>query len=221
VALPARPERPARLERRPARAPKKHRRTQVERREGTIRKLLDAAAETLIEVGYARATVQEICKRAGVSQGGLFRHFATRDDLIIAVTEDIGAQILQSFRTEFEARRGREPSLALAIKLLRDRCRSRPNQVWYELTMASRTNEALRRALAPVALTYYRDIETLAREVAPEVAARFGPDFSILLEMVLAIFDGEALQDMVVPSGTRGERRLDLVLLLLKTMGDV
>ena len=54
------------------------RRTQQERREGTIRKLLDAAAETLIEVGYSEASVQRICARAEVSQGALFRHFASR-----------------------------------------------------------------------------------------------------------------------------------------------
>ena len=38
--------------------------TQEERREATIRKLLDAATEALIEVGYAGASVQEVCARA-------------------------------------------------------------------------------------------------------------------------------------------------------------
>ena len=32
------------------------RRTQEERREGTIRKLLDAATDTLVDVGYAGAS---------------------------------------------------------------------------------------------------------------------------------------------------------------------
>ena len=206
--MPARPERKAPV-----------RRTQAERREGTIRKLLDAAAETLIEVGYARATIQEICDRAGVSQGGLFRHFATRDELIIAVAQDIGRQILETYRAEFAARRDREPSLALAIRLMREQCRSRPNQVWYELAIASRTHEPLRRALVPVAERYYRDIESLAREVAPDLAMRFGKDFPILVEILLSIFDGEAIQEFVVPEDPRGKRRLELVLAMVQALG--
>jgi hypothetical protein len=86
--------------------------------------------------------------------------------------------------------------------------------------MAARTNEELRRALAPVARQYYADIEALAREVAPELAARFGPDFPILLEILLAVFDGEALQDQVIPSPPgRGQRRLELVLTLVQALG--
>jgi hypothetical protein len=69
----------------PPAASAKPRRTQQERRDGTVRKLLDAAAESLIELGYANTSVQEICKRAGVSHGGLFRHFSSRVELMIRV----------------------------------------------------------------------------------------------------------------------------------------
>ncbi len=67
------------------------RRTQEERRETTIRKLLDAATEALIEDGYAAASVQNVCDRAGLSQGALFRHFATREELMVAVGHDVGS----------------------------------------------------------------------------------------------------------------------------------
>ncbi|HEX8953487.1 MAG TPA: helix-turn-helix domain-containing protein, partial [Polyangia bacterium] len=64
------------------------RRTQGERKESTMRKLVDAATEAIIDVGYAEASVQEVCTRAGVSTGGLFRHFASREALMVAVGED-------------------------------------------------------------------------------------------------------------------------------------
>src|SRR4051812_32580691 len=104
------------------------RRTQQERREATSRKGLDAAPDTLIELGYARTPVQAICARAGVSQGGLFRHFATHEDVMVAVGADVGKRILVSYRSEFEALRSREEPLVLAIRLVRDHCRSRLNQ---------------------------------------------------------------------------------------------
>jgi AcrR family transcriptional regulator len=197
-------------------APK--RRTQAERREGTIRKLLDAATDTLIEVGYAGATVQAICARAGVSQGGLFRHFPTREALIAAVGADVGRAILADFRAEFDAQRKREDPLPLAIRLLRAQCGSRPNQAWYELAMAARTNETLRRALAPVAVQYYADIEALAREVAPELALRFGADFPLMVQTVIAIFDGEQLHGFVVGDAAASERRVELVEAFVRTL---
>src|SRR5262249_3164006 len=132
-------------------APPPARRTQQERREGTIRKLLDAATNVLIEEGYANASVQRICARADISQGGLFRHFATREALMVAAAEDVGQKILDGFEQSFESQRsfsfgrssGRattqtesnpnqeQDPLFLALMLVRETCRSRLNQAWY------------------------------------------------------------------------------------------
>ncbi|MDB4993113.1 MAG: transcriptional regulator, AcrR family, partial [Myxococcaceae bacterium] len=127
------------------------RRTQKERREGTIRKLIDAATHTLIEVGYAEASVQRICARAELSQGALFRHFATREALMVAVGEDVGERILERYRKKFLSVPTDEDAVAAAVRLVRDACRSRLNVAWYELSMAARTNDNLKKHLEPVA----------------------------------------------------------------------
>jgi AcrR family transcriptional regulator len=59
-------------------------RTQQQRREETIARLLDASIETIIEIGYARASAAVICKRAGMSVGALFRHYPTIGDFMAA-----------------------------------------------------------------------------------------------------------------------------------------
>ncbi len=187
------------------------RRTQEERRTSTIRKLLDAAAATLIDVGYADASVQTICLRAGVSQGALFRHFPTREALMVAVGEDIGRQTLESYRGEFDESRGSEDSLLLALRLVRSHCRSRANQAWYELAVAARTHEKLRRALEPAAKAYYVRIEALARQLLPDVAARLGDRFGLLVETILAVFDGESMHRFVSDDPKADEARLSLL----------
>ncbi|CNT76913.1 TetR family transcriptional regulator [Mycobacterium tuberculosis] len=48
-------------------------RTQQQRREETVARLLQASIDTIIEVGYARASAAVITKRAGVSVGALLR----------------------------------------------------------------------------------------------------------------------------------------------------
>lgn len=192
------------------------RRTQEERREATIRKLLDATVETLIERGYAEASVQKICARAGVSHGGLFRHFPTREALMVAAADDVGQKILARYREEFEALRGREEPLALALRLVRDTCRSRMNQAWYELAMAARTSPALREALGPLAARYHRSITELARDLVPDLADALGDRFDALVETVISFFDGEAVHRFVMEPNGSEDARMELLLAFLR-----
>lgn len=187
------------------------RRTQAERREGTIRKLLDAATETLIDVGYAEASVQRICARAEVSQGALFRHFPTREALMVAVGEDVGAQLLERYRERFEDLPRGDDDLVHALRLVRDTCRSRLNQAWYELSMAARTHESLRQGLAPFGRRYHDDIAALARQLLPDVAARLGPTFDVLVGTIIAVFDGEVVHRFVLESPEEEDARLEIL----------
>lgn len=189
----------------------KPRRTQEERREATVRKLLDAGKEALIDLGYGGATIQAICARAGVSQGGLFRHFPTREALMVAVGEDVGREILDHYKKEFAKLSAQGDRLGLAIKLVRNACRSRRNQAWYELAVASRTSPALKKALQPTAAAYYRSIEALGRELVPELADMLGPEFPVLLDTIVAVFDGEALRRFVLPSPAVEAQRMALL----------
>jgi AcrR family transcriptional regulator len=195
--------------------PQEKRRTQKERREGTIRRLLDAATETLIDVGYAEASVQRICARAELSQGALFRHFATREALMVAVGEDVGAQLLDRYRKKFVALPrpvdGRQNDVAAAMRLVRDACRSRLNQAWYELAVAARTNDTLRKALEPVARRYHADIARLARELLPDLAASLGDSFDGLVGTIIAVFDGEVLHRMVAKNPEVEDARLEML----------
>lgn len=187
------------------------RRTQKERREGTIRKLLDAATETLIDVGYAEASVQRICARAELSQGALFRHFATREALMVAVGADVGARILARYRARFLSLPVGETAIVAAVRLVRDACRSRLNQAWYELSIAARTNDNLRKHLEPVARHYYEDIAAAARELLPELATNVGSSFDVLVTTVIAVFDGEAIARFAVVQPELEESRLTLL----------
>ena len=158
-----------------------------------MRKVLDAASEILVESGYARTSMQLVATRAGVSIGGLFRHFPTREALMAAVGRDVGRRILAKYTRAFESLHGTEEPLVLALRLLRDTCRSRTNQVWLELVHACRTDGALRRALAPVGKEYAAQIEALARALLPDLAASLGERFGLLVDTVVAVFDGEQL----------------------------
>ena len=47
--------------------------------------ILDAAAELLLRVGYRRVTVDDVAERAGIGKGTVYLHWATREELFMAV----------------------------------------------------------------------------------------------------------------------------------------
>jgi TetR/AcrR family transcriptional repressor of nem operon len=65
----------------------------------TRTKLLDAARDIIRTKGYSATTVDEICAAAGVTKGGFFHHFASKEDLAKAAIEAFGAMADQLFMT--------------------------------------------------------------------------------------------------------------------------
>jgi AcrR family transcriptional regulator len=70
------------------------------------RALIDAALQLVGEGGPDAVSVREAARRAGVSPGAPFRHFQSRDALIVAVAEE--AQ--RRFRAEIDAAMSKAPS---------------------------------------------------------------------------------------------------------------
>jgi AcrR family transcriptional regulator len=62
--------------------------------------LVDCMIDAIVELGFPRATVAEVARRAGVSKGVVTYHFAAKDDLIRAVIADV----LGSMAEHMEAR---------------------------------------------------------------------------------------------------------------------
>jgi AcrR family transcriptional regulator len=56
--------------------------------------LLDLAEELFFEIGYERTTVADIIARAGVSKGGFYHHFDSKEALLEALLARISAQIV-------------------------------------------------------------------------------------------------------------------------------
>lgn len=134
---------------------------------------------------------------------------------MVAAGEDIGRKILAHYRREFERLKNKEDPFMLALRLVREHCRSRINQAWYELCVAARTNETLRRALKPVAQEYDRDIADLAAQLMPELAAKLGDTFPVLVDTMIAVFDGESMHRFVSKNPKVEEQRIGLLLSML------
>ena len=55
------------------------------RRADTVERLLDAALDTFAEIGFAAASVEDICRRGGFTRGAFYSSFRTKDELFGAL----------------------------------------------------------------------------------------------------------------------------------------
>jgi AcrR family transcriptional regulator len=80
-----------------ARRARRPRRTQEERSTLTRRLLVNAAIRVVQDLGYANLTISRVAARAGLTNGAMQHHFASRDDLVIAILDAVYPVLEMSF----------------------------------------------------------------------------------------------------------------------------
>lgn len=189
-------------------------RTQKQRREETIARLLDASIATIVEVGYARASASAITKRSKLSDGALFRHFETMGDFMAATAREVLRRQLDLFGAHMAEIPVDRRDLEAALTILRDVTSNPTNAVLYELLIAARTDETLKRTLREVLSDYRTKIYEMAR--ALPVSERF-PEAKLpaLVTMLTNAFDGAAILRPVLPDPDAEAARIPLLLSLV------
>jgi AcrR family transcriptional regulator len=187
------------------------RRTQQERRNQTRARLLAATQDALVECGYAGTTTTEVCRRAGVSQGALFKHFASKGELLAATAEALFANLIDAYRQSLPDWAGVDDRAAAAVELLWEVFEDPRLLAAIELYGASRTDRELAARLAPVADQHGENLRRLARELFPEAEAK-RPDFEAVVNVVV-----QAIQGATLGSLASGDRRSFAPMLALLT----
>jgi AcrR family transcriptional regulator len=149
-------------------------RTQAQRREQTRTALLDATIDCLVELGYARTSVQEICARARVSKGAVQHHFTTKAELMATAVEHLTNRLRRELATSPDELPGGGTGVAAAIDLLWRGYSGTLSTAVTELWVAARTDPELRAAIRPVDRALGRatleHVTQVAGELPPERA---------------------------------------------------
>jgi AcrR family transcriptional regulator len=189
-------------------------RTQQQRREETVGRLLEACIDTIIEVGYARTSAAVITKRAGVSVGALFRHFETMGDFMAATASEVLRRQLESFTKQVAEIPADRPALEMALAILRDITSGSTNAVLYELMVAARTDEKLRVTLQHELGQYRAKIFDAARAM-PGTDSIPQDTLPVLVALLTNVFDGAAIVEGVLPQPDIAARRIPVLTELL------
>jgi len=178
-----------------ARAP----RTQQQRRDETRRALLDAAVESLIEVGFARTTTLEVQRRADVSRGALLHHFPSKAELLVAAVDHLAemrARELKQLAAALPEERAGRARTDAVIGLLWQCFSGTFFQVTMELRTAARTDPELRPVLV-VAERQLRDrIFAQSRVLFGKDVAEH-PGLERALDLTLQLMIGAAMSSVL------------------------
>ena len=167
-------------------------RTQQQRRDETRRALLDAAVESLIEVGFARTTTLEVQRRAEVSRGALLHHFPSKAELLVAAVDHLAemrARELKLLSGQLPDGRNRTDAV---IGLLWQCFSGTFFQVTMELRTAARTDPELRPVLVTAEKALRDRILAQARTLFGKEVAEH-PGLERALDLTLQLMIGAAM----------------------------
>jgi len=85
------------------------------RREATHDRIVEVAARTLRRNGYAGVGVADVMKQAGLTHGGFYAHFESRDALLAEAIERAGRDSAASIGKRIDAGRARGESALRAV----------------------------------------------------------------------------------------------------------
>lgn len=172
-------------------------------------KLLKAAKEIIAEHGMEKLTLKAVAESAQVTQGTVYYHFKTKDQLLLEVTE--------SFCKASWEQIGKDVQLEKALQSAESRCvkDSMYHHLFFQLVASGLQNDAMKNKIG--GLLHYENQEftrVLNKKIGGTMTSQISTEtWSVLCN---ALIDGLALQALFNPSFSTDKVYGDLYMLLEK-----
>jgi AcrR family transcriptional regulator len=200
--------------------------TRPKRRRGeTVERLLDAALETFAEIGFAAASVEDICRRGGFTRGAFYSSFRTKDELFAALFARETARNLTRAEDQLTGIEAEADPVTAAV----DRCLStfRADRTWVLVHTEYRLHAARHPEAAAALRRHTADLVGRLTALIEQSAARTGLRLAVpagqLARILLALHDGAVVQqvsdggDPATDPETGPDLERTALLLLLRT----
>jgi len=178
---------------------------QQDRSRATRERLLEAALESLAEVGWHGTTVVAVAARAGVSRGAAQHHFTTRDDLVRATLDRVFDDFAENLRRRAGDQLGQDRMLA-GIESLADAWTGTAGRASMQVWSAAATDPGLRELALPFEHRMSKDLFEVAVELLGADAAQ--PQVRDQVRLTLHMLRGRGLGLLVRPELQRHRAEL-------------
>jgi len=176
------------------------------RRTETVERLLDAALETFADVGFAAASVEDICRRGGFTRGAFYSSFRTKDELFGALFARETARNLALAEEQLAGIEQEADPVTAAV----ERCLStfRADRTWVlvhtEYALYATRHPEAAAALRRHAEELHRRLTALIETAAARTGIRLTIPANRLARIVLALHDGVVIREVLGGSPARG-----------------
>lgn len=172
---------------------------QQDRSRATRARLLDAAIDSLAELGWAATTVAVVAERAGVSRGAAQHHFPTREDLFMAAVEQVTVERGQQIRKELAGERDTAAVVGLVMELYSGKLFRAALMLW----VAAANEPELRARIVPLEARIGREVHRLLVETLGVDEQQPGTRETVQATLDLA--RGLGLANLLTDDGARRE----------------
>lgn len=190
---------------------------QAEKSASTRQRILEAAIECLIELGYARTTTVEVAERAGVSRGAMLHHYRSKAELLYAAMDYLHNKRMADLRKEVAKFEEAEDVVEVAVNLFWEMVKHPWFHAMQELTTAARTDAELRETLLPLADRFEQEIFRATQELFAGYAQP-GTPFEEMRDIARFMFDGLGMARVLHGSDAFAERALAFFKRLLRDL---
>jgi AcrR family transcriptional regulator len=135
--------------------------------------LLDAAIESLSEVGYAHASTADISERAGVTRGAFLHHFHTRTELFAQAIDHLTARQRDAVQRGADTVSATTPPADALVALVASMTAGELGKASVELYVAIRHDDDLRKHMLSVQHDLTHDVLAIAEKL---IGPRTSPD---------------------------------------------
>ncbi|WP_242271852.1 TetR/AcrR family transcriptional regulator [Bacillus cereus group sp. BfR-BA-01310] len=172
-------------------------------------KLLEAAKEIIAEHGMEKLTLKAVAESAQVTQGTVYYHFKTKDQLLLEVTE--------SFCKASWEQIGKDVKSEKALQSAKSRCvkDSMYHHLFFQLIASGLQNDTMKEKIGELLQYENQELKgVLGKKVGGAITSQISTEtWSILCNTLI---DGLALQALFNPSFSTDKVYGDLYMLLGK-----
>ncbi len=187
----------------------------------TKQDLIESAKTCIVENGVNKLTLKAVAQGAGVTQGTVYYHFKTKDQLMVEVVSDMcqtSWNRLEKMKKNSDQQAKEWIQTGLKSATERNSSDSSYHSLFSSLVTASLHNDKIREQISEL-LTYENQV--LQKQIEAVVGERlYGVSAETWSVLMNALIDGLAIQSMMIEDFDAAKVFKGLETLLLKQMED-
>jgi AcrR family transcriptional regulator len=155
-----------------------------------LEQIINAAAQEFLEQGYENSSMERIAKRAGLTKGGLYHHFSSKDEIMLAATQKFAEPMIVMMNEAAALPSAKEALLFILYRYLSFWNEHRTELAFYFLTMVK---ASYLPALAKMYEGYFNQLFDYYKELFDQGVAQKefrAHDTSARATVLLAALDG-------------------------------